>query len=70
MSQHDYDWIVVGSGFGGTVSALRLAEKGYTVAVLECGRRFGDEDFAESTLRQPAPLLLDAEAGACAGSCG
>jgi cholesterol oxidase len=44
---HDYDWIVIGSGFGGSVSALRLAEKGYTVAVLECGRRFADEDFAE-----------------------
>ncbi len=49
----DYDWIVVGSGFGGSVSALRLAEKGYSVAVLECGRRFRDEDFAESTLRHP-----------------
>ncbi len=50
---YDYDWIVVGSGFGGSVSALRLAEKGYRVAVLECGSRFADEDFAESTLRQP-----------------
>jgi cholesterol oxidase len=45
----DYDWIVVGSGFGGSVAALRLAEKGYRVAVLECGRRFRDEDFAKST---------------------
>ena len=45
----DFDWIVVGSGFGGSVSALRLAEKGYRVAVLECGRRFRDEDFARST---------------------
>ena len=45
----DYDWIVIGSGFGGSVSALRLAEKGYRVAVLECGRRFRDEDFAKST---------------------
>ena len=44
----DYDWIVIGSGFGGSVAALRLAEKGYRVAVLECGRRFGDEDFAKS----------------------
>ena len=50
---HDYDWLVVGSGFGGSVSALRLAEKGYSVAVLECGSRFRDEDFAESTLREP-----------------
>jgi cholesterol oxidase len=47
--QLDYDWIVIGSGFGGSVSALRLAEKGYRVAVLECGRRYRDEDFAEST---------------------
>jgi cholesterol oxidase len=44
----DYDWLVVGSGFGGSVAALRLAEKGYRVGVLECGRRFEDEDFAES----------------------
>jgi cholesterol oxidase len=50
---HDYDWIVVGSGFGGSVSALRLAEKGYSVCVLECGSRFRDEDFADSTLRHP-----------------
>jgi cholesterol oxidase len=50
---YDYDWIVVGSGFGGSVSALRLAEKGYSVAVLECGSRFEDDDFAESTLREP-----------------
>ncbi len=45
----DYDWLVIGSGFGGSVSALRLAEKGYKVAVLEAGRRFRDEDYAEST---------------------
>ncbi|MGW3356019.1 GMC family oxidoreductase N-terminal domain-containing protein [Streptomyces bungoensis] len=37
---YDYDVIVVGSGFGGSVSALRLTEKGYRVAVLEAGRRF------------------------------
>jgi cholesterol oxidase len=49
MRQFDYDWIVVGSGFGGSVSALRLAEKGYSVGVLECGRRFGDDDFPRST---------------------
>jgi cholesterol oxidase len=45
----DYDWIVIGSGFGGSVAALRLAEKGHRVLVLESGRRFRDEDFAEST---------------------
>lgn len=40
-----FDFIVVGSGFGGSVSALRLAEKGYRVAVLEKGRRYRTEDF-------------------------
>ena len=47
MDSH-WDWIVVGSGFGGSVSALRLAEKGYRVLVLEKGRRFGRQDFAEN----------------------
>src|ERR1700709_2229336 len=47
--QFDVDWIVVGSGFGGSVSALRLAGKGYSVARLEGGKRFGDDDFPKST---------------------
>lgn len=38
---HDYDYLIVGSGFGGSVSALRLAEKGYRVGVLYTGRRCG-----------------------------
>jgi cholesterol oxidase len=45
----DYDWLVVGSGFGGSVSALRLREKGYSVGVLECGRRFADDELPRST---------------------
>ena len=45
----DVDVVVIGSGFGGSVSALRLAEKGYRVLVLEAGRRFEDEDFAETS---------------------
>jgi cholesterol oxidase len=49
MAGHDYDWLVIGSGFGGSVAALRLAEKGYRVAVLERGRRFEDDDFAKTT---------------------
>jgi len=44
----DYDWIVIGSGFGGAVSALRLAEKGYRVAVLECGRDYADGELPTS----------------------
>ncbi len=43
-----FDAIVVGSGFGGSVSALRLAEKGYSVAVLEQGRRLKAKDFPET----------------------
>ena len=43
-----YDWIIVGSGFGGSVSALRLAEKGYSVLVIEKGLRFKPEDFAKN----------------------
>lgn len=48
MERGHYDWIVVGSGFGGSVSALRLAQKGYSVLVLELGRRFRDQDFART----------------------
>ncbi|MCP2292099.1 GMC family oxidoreductase [Nocardia amikacinitolerans] len=47
----DYDVVVVGSGFGGSVTALRLTEKGYRVGVLEAGRRFSDEEFAETSWR-------------------
>lgn len=47
--QEPFDYLIVGSGFGGSVSALRLAEKGYRVAVLERGRRFRDQDFAKTT---------------------
>ncbi|MGV0741371.1 GMC oxidoreductase [Mycolicibacterium sp. XJ870] len=45
----DYDVLVIGSGFGGSVSALRLTEKGYRVGVLEAGQRFGDADFAKTS---------------------
>lgn len=46
--QFDFDFIVVGSGFGGSVSAMRLSEKGYKVCVLERGKRFGAKDYAKS----------------------
>ncbi|MBA5689111.1 GMC family oxidoreductase [Rugamonas apoptosis] len=44
----DFDWLVIGSGFGGSVSALRLAEKGYRVGVFERGQRRRDEDLPKS----------------------
>ena len=43
-----YDYVIIGSGFGGSVSALRLIEKGYSVLILEKGKRFADIDFAKS----------------------
>ncbi|MEV0153605.1 GMC family oxidoreductase [Micromonospora sp. NPDC050686] len=46
-----YDVLVIGSGFGGSVSALRLAEKGYRVGVLEAGRRFADDEFPRTSWR-------------------
>ncbi|MFC1417109.1 GMC family oxidoreductase N-terminal domain-containing protein [Streptacidiphilus cavernicola] len=46
---YDYDVLVVGSGFGGSVSALRLTEKGYTVAVVEAGRRFTPETLPRNS---------------------
>ena len=51
MSELDHDVIVIGSGFGGSVAALRLTEKGYKVAVLEAGKRYRDEDFAKTSWR-------------------
>ncbi|MBO0865139.1 MAG: GMC family oxidoreductase [Mycobacterium sp.] len=45
----DYDVLIIGSGFGGSVTALRLTEKGYRVGVLEAGRRFADHEFAKNS---------------------
>jgi cholesterol oxidase len=44
----EHDFVVIGSGFGGSVSALRLSEKGYRVAVVEMGKRWGPRDFART----------------------
>ena len=43
-----YDYIVIGSGFGGSVSAMRLAEKGYSVLVLEKGKKYTNQDFPKT----------------------
>jgi len=48
VEQKGYDFVIIGSGFGGSVSAMRLTEKGYSVLVLEKGRRFRDQDFAKT----------------------
>jgi cholesterol oxidase len=48
-SVHDYHVLVIGSGFGGSVTALRLTEKGYRVGVLEAGRRFADSEFPRTS---------------------
>lgn len=45
QQNHNYDYIIIGSGFGGSVSALRLSEKGYKVLVIEKGKWFKDKDF-------------------------
>ena len=45
MADHDYDVLVIGSGFGGSVTALRLSEKGYRVGVLEAGRRYAPDEL-------------------------
>ena len=47
----DFDVVIIGSGFGGSVSALRLTEKNYRTAVLEAGRRFSDKDFPKTSWR-------------------
>lgn len=53
-----YDYIVIGSGFGGSVASLRLAEKGYKVLTLEQGRRFNPEDFPRTNWNLPKYLWV------------
>jgi len=48
MDGQHYDWVIIGSGFGGSVSAHRLTQKGYKVLVIEKGRRFKPEDFPKT----------------------
>jgi len=58
MTEKVYDYIIIGSGFGGSVSAMRLTEKGYSVLVIERGKRFNDEDFPKSNWNLPKFLWL------------
>ena len=56
----DWDYAIIGSGFGGSVCGLRLVEKGYRVVMLEKGRRFRSEDFPRSNWNLPRWLWMPA----------
>jgi cholesterol oxidase len=58
--QQTYDFVIIGSGFGGSVSAMRLTEKGYSVLVLERGKRYEDKDFPKTNWNLPKYLWLPA----------
>src|SRR5512143_3427284 len=55
-----FDYVIVGSGFGGSVSAMRLTEMGYSVLMLERGRRFADQDFHKTNWNLPRFLWMPA----------
>ena len=51
LATFDYDVVIIGSGFGGSVAALRASEKGYRVGVMESGGRWKDEDIPKTGRR-------------------
>ncbi|HXQ33624.1 MAG TPA: NAD(P)-binding protein, partial [Anaerolineales bacterium] len=55
-----YDYVIIGSGFGGSVSAMRLSEKGYSVLILEKGKRYEEKDFAKTNWQYWKYLWLPA----------
>lgn len=59
-SEETFDHVIVGSGFGGSASAMRLTEKGYRVLVLERGKRYRDQDFATTNMKVWKYLWLPA----------
>jgi len=60
MAKFDYDVVIIGSGFGGSVAALRAAEKGYRVGVMEAGRRWKDADIPKTQWNLPHFLWFPA----------
>ena len=58
MGTNVYDFVIIGSGFGGSVSAMRLAEKGYSVLILERGKNFNDSDFPKTNWNLPRSLWV------------
>ena len=60
MASFDYDVLIVGSGFGGSVAMLRAGEKGYRVGVMESGKRWNDEDIPKSQWHLPGFLWFPA----------
>lgn len=58
MKGQIYDYVIIGSGFGGAVSAMRLTEKGYSVLILERGKRYRDKDFPKSNWNLPKYLWM------------
>jgi cholesterol oxidase len=60
MKEQVFDFVVIGSGFGGSVSAIRLAEKGYRVLILERGKRYNASDFPRTNWNIPIFLWLPA----------
>ena len=58
MANFDYDVVIIGSGFGGSVAALRAAEKGYRVGVMEAGRRWKDEDMPKTPVASARFLVV------------
>ena len=58
MDNLDYDYVIIGSGFGGSVSALRLAQKGYKVLVIEKGKWFAPDDFPKTNWNLPKWMWL------------
>jgi cholesterol oxidase len=58
MKKQVYDYVIIGSGFGGSVTAMRLTEKGYSVLVIERGKRFNDDDFPKTNWNLPKFLWL------------